>query len=146
MKKFTSKNDIFWIYLPDNWDEYDDGAENTHAFFDSASEKWKGNLRITHLFWTHPNPEKDPATTFMKNELADNKGAGKVKLGDWEFVRYKKHAVQENEYYTLYYWATGIRNDLFICSFTIYKKEENTRSNKAELKIIEDILSSIHIL
>ena len=45
----------------------------------------------------------------------------------------------------IYYWAAGKKDNLFICSFTIDKKQEQTEQNKTELSIVEDIIKSIKI-
>jgi Domain of unknown function (DUF3805) len=145
-KRFTSENESFWINLPENWNEYDDGSENTHAFFDSESKKWKGNLRNTQIQWTNVDTKDDKAAEFIMDEWTNNQGAKKIKLGRYDCAHYKKESVQENEHYVIYYWATGTKNNFFLCSFTINKIEENSNSNKIELKIVEDILSSIHLI
>lgn len=43
----------------------------------------------------------------------------------------------------MYYWVTGIQNNIFLCTFSIDKKDEATSRNKAELSIVEEVIKSI---
>ena len=58
---FISDNKRFKVKLPENWAEYDD-AENTYAFFNT--EKWSGNLRITHFRWQNTDAGIDKADLY----------------------------------------------------------------------------------
>jgi hypothetical protein len=140
-KKFVSQNGWFSLSLPVNWEEYDAEEENTYAFFNASS--WTGNLRITPLRLTEP---VDPAKIeeFIEDELSNNEGATRVMLGNLDCAFYKKDFLQDGEDDLLiYYWVGGKNENIFICSFTISKKEEGTKQNSIELKIVEDIIRSI---
>jgi hypothetical protein len=144
MKTFTSQNGWFSLTLPADWDEYDDGEEGTYAFFNSKS--WTGNFRITPLRWTQAvDPNDDKASKFITDELSENEGATMIKLGNLDCAHYKKDTKQNDEALVVYYWATGKKNTLFVCSFSIDKKEELTKRNQAELQIVQNIIKSIKI-
>ncbi len=144
MKAFTSQNVWFSLTLPADWDEYDDGEEDTYAFFNSKS--WSGNFRVTPFRWTQVTvPNEDKAANFITDELSENEGAIKMKLGNFDCAHYKKDTQQDDEALVVYYWATGIKNILFICSFSIDKKQELTKQNQAELRIVQNIIKSIKI-
>src|SRR5688572_20031613 len=114
-KTFTSQNGWFSLTLPADWDEYDDGEEDTYAFFNSKS--WTGNFRITPFRWTHVvDPNEDKAAEFIADELSENTGATKIRFGDFDCAHYKKDVKQDDDSLIVYYWATGKKNNLFICS------------------------------
>ena len=143
-KTFTSSNNWFTLKLPPQWEEYDDGEEVTYAFFNESS--WSGNFRITSLRWTRENPtNEDKAAKFIEEEMASNNGATKIKIGKYTCAHYKKDIEQDNEELVIYYWATGITDNLFICSFTINKDQENTERNGEELQTVQKIIESLEI-
>jgi hypothetical protein len=143
-KTFTSQNGWFTLTLPANWDEYDDGEDDTYAFFNSKS--WTGNFRITPFRWTQVKDSKDDkAAKFIAEELAENDGAVKKRLGDFECAYYKKELKQDGDSLVVYHWAVGKKDNLFICSFTINKDQEFTKQNKTEFQRVEDIIKSIKI-
>ena len=143
-KNFTSDDKRFTLQLPPNWDEYDDGEENTYAFFNNV--KWTGNLRITHFNWPGSNGNSEgKAEKFIEEDLAENAGSSKIILGNWICAHYTKNLTQQNDDLIIYYWSTGILNDLFICSFTIDKAQENTDENTLELKKVQEIISSLKL-
>jgi len=93
---FTSNDKRFSLALPDDWSEYDDGEENTHAFFNTI--KWTGNFRITYFHWpNNQDKSKNKAEEYFEEETAENIGSVKVKLGDWECVHYKKDIIQADD-------------------------------------------------
>jgi len=143
-KTFTSQNGWFSLTLPADWEEYEDGEEDTYAFFNSKS--WTGNFRVTPFRWTNiVDPEEDKAAKFIEEEVIENKGATKIKLGDFECAYYKKDIEQDGDKLIVYYWATGEKSNLFICSFTIDKKKELSKQNKNELETVQNIIKSIKL-
>lgn len=59
-KKFTSQNGWFSLTLPVDWKEYEDGEEDTYAFFNAKS--WTGNFRVTPFRWKQlADPKEDKA-------------------------------------------------------------------------------------
>jgi hypothetical protein len=143
-KKFTSQSGWFSLTLPEEWDEYDDGEENTYAFFNSKS--WTGNFRITPFQWTDvADPTEDKAAQFIADEMKDNNASIKIKIGDFESVHYKKDFRQDSDSLVVYYWTIGKNNNLFICSFTINKEQEETKENQEQLQIVQNIIRSMKI-
>ena len=143
-KNFTSPGGWFSFTLPVDWEEYDDGEKGTYAFFNSKS--WTGNLRITPIRWEKmPDPTEDKAAKFIKKRLASNKQAVKIKLGDWDCVHYKKEIKEDNKSFIVYYWETGKIDSILICSFTIDKKREDSKANRAELILVQRMIRSINI-
>jgi hypothetical protein len=143
-KTFTSQNGWFSLTLPADWEEYDDGEEDTYAFFNSKS--WTGNFRVTPFRWTNiVDPEEDKAAKFIEEEVTENKGATIIKLGDFACAYYKKDFEQDGDKLIVYYWATGKKNNLFICSFTIDKKKQMSKQNKNELETVQNIIKSIKL-
>lgn len=146
LKRFTSASGQYCIALPKDWDEYDDDEENTHAFFNSAYKEWKGNLRITQFHRTDTiELGIDKPVEFLMSEFIENEGATRRKFDSFDWVHYKKDIIQDNEEFVIYYWAIGAQNDLFICSFTVAKRQVGTRENGCELETVENILKSINI-
>jgi len=144
-KKFTSRSGWFNLTLPTDWEEYDDdGEEDTYAFFNANN--WTGNFRITPFRWADLlDPNEDKAGEFIAEELNENDGAVKIKLEDLDCVHYKKDLLQDGGDLLIYYWVVGKKDNLFVCSFTIDKKQDQTEHNKTELTIVEDIIKSIRI-
>jgi hypothetical protein len=134
----------FSLTLPANWEEYDDGEEGTYAFFNVNI--WTGNFRITPFRWTESvDPSEDKAGQFIEEELNSNEGATRFMLGDLNCTQYKKNIFQDKDELLMYCWVTGKNEKIFICSFTINKKDEETDQNINELKIVEDIIKSIEV-
>lgn len=74
-KTFTSQKGCFRLTLPVEWDESNDGEENTYSFFNS--KYWTGNLRITPFRWTQlADQNEDKAAEFISDELSENIGGG----------------------------------------------------------------------
>lgn len=144
-KTFTSRGGWFSLLLPIEWEEYyEDGEEDTYTFFNG--KHWTGNFRITPFRWTDlMDPNEDKVAEFITEELHDNDGAINIKLGDLDCAHYKKYLLQDGDDLVIYYWAAGKKDDLFICSFTIDKKQEQTEQNKAEVNIVQKIIRSIYI-
>ena len=143
-KTFTSLNRHLSLTLPADWEEYNDGEESTSAFFNSKS--WTGNFRVTPFHWRKPAGEtEDQAAEFVQDELNDNPGASRFKIGEYDCAHYKKDIVQDGEQLVIYYWAFGWKNSLFICSFTIVKNQDNTTQNQTGLQTIQSIIASIKI-
>lgn len=142
-KRFVSQNGWFSLSLPVNWSEYDDEEENTYAFFNTSF--WTGNLRITPYKLAEP-VEPGKVGQFIEDELSNNEGSTRIILGDLDCVFYKKDLPQDEEDDLLIYYWVGVRNEnIFICSFTINKKEEKTKENILELQVVKDIIKSIQI-
>ncbi len=138
-KTFTSKDRWYSLTLPANWDEYDDGDEGTHAFFNSKS--WTGNLRITTLHWEN-RANEDKAGELIKEEIQENEGATLIKVGEFDCAHYKTKAEDNGEVTTIYYWTFGKNNNLLICSFTT--DDQHERDKKA-IEEVENIIKSIKI-
>ena len=143
-KTFTSQSGWFNLSLPADWSEYDDDEEGTYAFFNSKS--WTGNFRITPIRWEQvADSNEDKAAKFVAKRITETEGATKIMLGDFECVYYKREMKQDNDSLVIYYWITGKKQNLFICSFTINKEQESTKQNEDELRIVEKIIKSIKI-
>ena len=130
--------------LPDDWDEYHDNEDGTHAFFNSSN--WTGNFRITTIQWTQVvNSTKESAARFIAEQINCNKGATKVTLGGLDCAHYRKYLKQDDYFSVIYFWLTVKKNSLFICSFTIDKSREDTKVNRAELILIQNMIKSIQM-
>jgi hypothetical protein len=141
-KTFTSPDGNFSLKLPIDWEEYDDGQENTVAFFNAKS--WTGNFRITPFNWTKPDgADQDKAAEFIQDELIENEGAVRLKLGSFDCAHYKKDTEQDGDKLVMYYWAIGKKNSLFICSLTIDKEQEQKAINKEVLETVQNMIKSI---
>jgi hypothetical protein len=143
-KKFTSPAGWFNLTLPENWEEYNDDVEGTSAFFNTKN--WTGNLRITPIKWENlEDPNEDKAAKYLAQELKNNENSTRIKIGDFECAHYRKDVLQDGEDLVIYYWITGKKNIVFICSFTIDKKQELTLENEAEIRLVQNIIKSIKI-
>lgn len=143
-KIFISSLGWFSLMLPSDWEEYDDDEEGTYAFFNAKS--WSGNFRVTPIRWKNiADPEEDKSAKYIAEEIFENEGATRIKLGKYECAYYKKNVVQDAKEHVMHYWTTGKRNILFICSFTIDKEQEQTERHKIELEIVQNIIRSIKI-
>lgn len=138
-KKFTSDDGWYSLTLPDNWEEYEEGEEGTHAFFNAAS--WTGNLRITTLHWENKANE-DAAAEFISEEVQENEGASLIRVGEFDGAFYKTTIEENGEVMPVYNWTFGKNNNLFICSFTTGKQHEQDKTILAE---VDGILHSIKI-
>jgi Domain of unknown function (DUF3805) len=143
-KTFTSSDGNFSLKLPLDWEEYDDGEQNTVAFFNAKS--WTGNFRITPFYWTMPTDSSQlKAAEFIQDELTENEGAVRLKFGSFDCAHYKKDTEQDGDKLVMYYWAIGKTNNLFMCSLTIDKAQEQKVMNKEVLETVQDIIKSIKI-
>ena len=143
LKNFTSPQGWFTLTLPVNWDEYDDD-EGTSAFFNT--ELWSGNLRITPIRWDNvKDSNEDKVAKLIDDEFVKNERAKKVKIGTWDGASYTNEVEQDGEEFLIYYWSTGKNNMFFLCSFTIEKKQENSKRINDELEVVLNILGSIKI-
>ena len=141
--KFVSTIDSFVITLPDGWSEYDDGEE-AYCFFNPTNEAWSGNLRITYLeFPDADNLNSDKAGQYMTDELKDNPEAIEIVLGNHKCIYYKNTSEDDC---LIYYWVTGESKHLFLCSFTIDKRQEHTQLNKQQLESVKNIITSIEVI
>jgi hypothetical protein len=142
-KTFTSQNGWFTLTLPADWEEYGDEDDN-YVFCNAKTST--GNFRITRFRWTElVDANEDKAAQYIVEELRENEGAIKLNLGDYECAFYKQDLLQNADKLLIYYWATDQKNNLFVCSFTIKKTQENTKQNKIELDVVENIIKSIVI-
>jgi len=145
-KVFTDPDGNFILTLPLDWEQYDDDEENTFAFFNAKSKSWTGNLRISPLYWTIQNDvEQNKSAKFIQDELIENAGAVKLKLGNYDCAHYKKNLEQDGDQLIIYYWLIGNNNTLFICSLTINKDQEQKMENKMVLETVQNIIKSIKI-
>lgn len=143
-KTFTSPDKKLRLTLPLDWEEYDDDEENTFAFFNAKS--WTGNFRVTPFYWTQKTDNKtNKAIEFVQDELDENPDAKRLSIGGFDCAHYKKNVTQDNEQLVIYYWAVGLNDNLFVCSFTVDKVQESTEQNLAELKTVEEIIASIKV-
>ena len=138
---FISDHNLFSLKLPENWSEYKD-EDNVFAFFNT--EKWSGNLRITHFLWENANPKTDKASQYTKALLKNEPGAINVRLGKWNAVFYSEEGSEGNT--LIYFWIMGSKNDVFICSLTFDKSFLNTRWHNSELAVVGEMLGSIKLL
>jgi len=140
-RDFTSDNNWFSLKIPENWSEYED-EEDIFAFFNT--ERWSGNLRISHLRWTDVADDRDGAAFYNQSEYSNKPGAIEVKLGDWDSTFYSDETIDGK--CIIYFWYTGSKNDLFICSYTFDKPFLNLDWHNNEVIVVREILSSIKIL
>jgi hypothetical protein len=139
---FTTPDKKYSWQLPSYWEQYDDGEEDTYAFFYMSSSI--GNLRITPvILHGSPGSQKDKATQFIEEEIQQNRDAVKVTLGDYEGVFYESETIQNDIQCPVYYWTTGTGNTVFICSFIV--ENEQADQHEEELEIVRQIISSIRI-
>ena len=140
-KKFTSQNGWFSMTIPADWEEFDDD-DGTYTFFNS--KVWTGNFRVTPFRWTKADDQyQDKASKYITSELTANKEASKIILGNYNCIHYKKSLTENNEEIVVYYWMTGEKNKLVLCSFAIDKKQEDTSQNESELQKVQNIIKSI---
>jgi hypothetical protein len=144
-KTFTSPDKRIRLTIPIDWEQYDDGVENTFAFFNA--KYWTGNFRLTPFYWTEPtDSQANKALEFIMEELDKNPSAEKLSIGNYQCAHYKENLTYDNEQLVIYYWAVGVDNNTFMCSFTIDQNQENTDQNLAELQTIKNIIQSIKIM
>jgi len=138
---FTSDNSQFSLKLPGSWSEYDDD-DDLFAFFNT--ERWSGNLRISYLYLQNDDGSGvDGSFLYNQSELVKHPDAILVKLGKWEAVFYTKETDADG---AIYFWITGSKNDLFICSLSFDKAFLGSDWHNNELIVVAEILSSIKIL
>lgn len=143
---YISRGGWFSIKLTDGWVEYDDENDSTHAFWNETETPWTGNFRITAFQWPNiTDPKVDKAVEYITSEIADNVGAQRVRLGQYDCAYYKKESQQDGGE-VIYYWVAGTRNDIFICTFTIDKAQEVMPINVRELTSVQDMIASIKII
>ncbi|WP_254413212.1 DUF3805 domain-containing protein [Dyadobacter diqingensis] len=143
-KHFISRNGWFSLSLPDGWEEYNDGDDSdNYAFFNAAAKSWTGNFRITSFRWTDLiDSSEDKASQYIEEELA-KEGVQNIRLGSFNCAHYKEESIQDDDEQVVYYWITGKTSDLYICSFVIDKKQENTSINLQELDSVQNMIGSI---
>ncbi|WP_409021295.1 DUF3805 domain-containing protein [Dyadobacter sp. CY261] len=148
---FRSQNGRFSLTLPKDWFEYDDSEEDddsmTYSFFNSSTEDWSGNLRITPYRWAiSRDPTVNNAARHVQSVLKDSPDAVKIKLRQLlELAFYTEEDPECEEANAFYYWIGGVRDDLFVCSFVIDKKQKRTVLNSEQLdsyKVSSGALSS----
>lgn len=144
---YISRDKRFSFKLADGWAEYDDGDDSTHAFWHESAESWTGNFRITAFRWPNvTDPNVDKAGEYIKTEIAENADAQIIRLGQQDCAHYKKESQQDGDGQVIYYWITGARNDIFICTFSIDKEQEATPINNRELESVQEMISSIKLI
>ena len=147
INNYISRDSLFSLRLTDGWAEYDDEDDSTHAFWNEVEASWTGNFRITAFQWPDvTDPNKDKADQYIASEILENAGAQRIKLGDYDCAYYKKESQQDGDNQVIYYWITGKRNDIFICTFSIDKKQEPMPVNERELISVQKMIASIKII
>lgn len=132
------------MHFPDDWEEYNAEEEGTYAFFNVR--EWTGNFRISPLRYSGKTfPKENKPLTFLEEELANHEGAKRVKLGELEWVHYKKEVEQDSGDLVMYHWSASKKNILFLCSFTVSKSAVGTEANNAALETVEDMIKSIKV-
>ena len=144
-KVFTSSNGWFKLILPPHWDEYElENEEGTYGFFNSQSDHWTGNLRVTPLKLSPVDDASDlKIRQHIDDELAEHDGAVRMKIGDFDCAFYKQDSQADDEPQLLYYWIMGNRGFLFICTLTISKEREFSKEADSELATAQEIIKSI---
>jgi hypothetical protein len=146
-RNYISKAGWFSFRLADGWAEYDDEDDATHAFWNAAETTWTGNFRITAFQWPNiTDPGVDKVDEYISDEISENDGAQKIRLGQFDCAHYKKEYLNEEDKQIIYYWVTGAQNDLFLCTFTIDKEQESMPVNVRELTSVQNMITSIKII
>lgn len=141
-KEFEAPDRKFKFILPADWEEYDDGEENTYAFFNEKT--WTGNLRITPISREAGADQKgNEPGNLLESELSDNKGAVRLKLGQFDCVHYRKAINQEGEELIMFYWIVMQRNRLFVCSLTVDKTRADQPAYRSIIEEVPQIIESI---
>lgn len=122
--------------IPADWAQYDD-EEGTFAFFDTTH--WTGNLRVTPIIADN----SDSLKRYIDHEY--NNSPNRIKVDDFKCVSYVKRIDRGGDKQTLYFWVFGKSEFIFVCSFTIDTKNEDTSVNKKEIDKVEKIIKSIKI-
>ncbi len=118
----------------------------TYAFANNSTEYWSGNFRITPYRWSDPNvPCGTKTSEFIQGELNDNSEAIKIQIGELECAFYTEEDPDGDEANAYYFWIAGVRDDLFVCSFTIDKEQKGTGLNSEQLDSVQSILRSLII-
>lgn len=144
-KKFTSPNSWFVLTIPEEWEASKDEDEGTYGFYNA--KEWTGNFRITPFRWTDAiDLNEDKAAQFIADEIKENSDAKKLMIREFDCAFYKEEIKQDDEDFVIYYWALGRKVNLFLCSFTIKKTNEETEQNKLELELVGEIIKSIEII
>ncbi len=144
---YISRDGWFSFTLADGWAEYDDEDDSTHAFWNEAEASWTGNFRITAFQWPNvTDPDEDKADQYITTEILENAGAKKIKLGHYDCAHYKQESQQDGDNQVIYYWITGKQNDIFICTFSIDKKQETMPINERESISVQKMIASIKII
>lgn len=144
-KDFVSNYNWFTLTYPTHWTQFEE-EDGTYLFMDN--DDWKGNLRITamRLDSGDDNSKREYLKKHLSDELKENTGATKVKLGDLDAVYYRKDIEQDGEIFEMHYWATGDKTTLLICSFTMDKNKADEKEIKQEFKFATKTLASIKVL
>lgn len=147
MNNYISRGGWFSFTLANGWVEYDDGDDSTYAFWNEAEASWTGNFRITAFQWPNVTDSNvDKASEYITIEVLENTGAQKIILGEYDCAYYKKEFQQEGNHQVIYYWVTGAQNDIFICTFSIDKDQEEMLINIRELTSVQNMIASIRII
>lgn len=119
-KKFISPQAWFSMNYPCTWSEFEDG-EGSFLFYNP--ESWTGNFRIS-AYKTNVSSNGDGmdyGKNFCLCELNENPTAKLVSVGTLKCAYSKVMFLEEDAYYTVHRWITGIDNVAFECSFTVAK-------------------------
>lgn len=130
MMKYISPGSWFSLEYPADWREFED-TEDSFLFYNP--EKWSGNFRIS----AYRGESKDYAATCINEELAQTRGARRVKIGGWECAYLTESFQEDGAWYTSHIWITGCGAVLVECSFTVPKGES--------MKAAESIIASLKV-
>ena len=144
-KEFISNNNWFKMTYPKNWTEFE---EDNGAYLFMDNDNWKGSLRITALRLSKGDEasKKEFLNTTLKEELEENIGAIKVKLGSKDAVYYVKDSEDEGKPLEIHYWMTGEKTTLLICTFTIDKDKALKKEIIKEFELVKKTLASIQVI
>lgn len=146
MKTETFISDSGWFKFekPKEW-IYKREEKGTNLFYNDNN--WNGSLRITPCRFTgeEMDVQIDKVNKYVNNELNENTGAQIINLGNKEVVHYSKFIDQDGDELQIDYLVFGIKNNLFLCSFTIDKGTEKNRKVKKEMELYKNALISLEI-
>ena len=127
---------------PGRWTVFEE-EDGTYLFMDN--DNWSGNLRITPMKFEGPDKarQNEKVKGFIREELETNKGSKLVKLGDLDTAHYVTDGQQGNM--TIYYWVTGDKSTLLICTFSVDTDRLNEETVVKELNDGIESLQSIRI-
>ena len=142
MKRFIILNTFIKFEKPKKR-IYEREEKGTNLFYNDNN--WNGSLRITPFRFTgeEMDVQIDKVKKYLNNELNENAGAQIINLGNKEVVHYSKFIDQDGDELKIDYLVFGIKNNLFLCSFTIDKGTDKNRKVKKEIELYKDDIISL---